>query len=180
MVIAVLAIMFIITVQFSKNLGPESSLQATASEIADSIDLARTESVLRGRRVFFELDLGERKDAPQSYRAICEPAPGHEKDADDDEYMLSVRDWRLLPNGVRVESVVLGETDPYTNGLVQVAIQPDGSMPSHLIRLTCQQPGNEREHDWGWACVQVAGLLGQARVLNRWVEPEFLREDTFQ
>jgi prepilin-type N-terminal cleavage/methylation domain-containing protein len=178
--IALIAITFLITVRFSRSFGAESSLAAAAEEVATSIELARGEAVLRGRHVFFEYDLGERDGAQQRYRSICEPAPGREKEAEEEEFLLTVRDWRPLPAGVCIDSIVLGDTDPIERGPVRVAIRPDGSMPSHLIRLTCLEPGARRDTSWGWACVQVSGLLGQARVLNRFVEPEFLREDTFE
>ena len=106
--------------------------------------------------------------------------PHHEKDAEDEQYLLTVDDWRQLPHDVRIESVTLGDDEPYTNGLVQVAIQPDGTMPTHLVRLWAPEADPNRSHATGWACVHVAGLLGQARVLNRYVEPEFRREDNFE
>src|SRR5688572_19394796 len=135
MVVALIAITLLISVQFSRNMGPESSLDAAANEVASSIELARSEAVLHGRRVFMEFDLRENDQDVQSFRSIREPLPGHENDAEDDEFMLTVRGWRDLPKGVRIEAIVLGETDPFTKGGVQVAIQPDGTMPSHLIRF---------------------------------------------
>ncbi len=179
-VIAILAITFLVTVQFSRNLAPESALGSAARDLSSTIEEARGAAIVCGRRVFLEVDLGENDRAAQGYRTIEEPLPGHEKDAEDDEFMLTVRTWRPLPAGVRIESLLLGEEEPSTRGIVRIALQPDGSMPSHLIRLWAPELDPERGRSSGWACVQVAGLLGTARVINRYVEPEFLREDTFQ
>jgi prepilin-type N-terminal cleavage/methylation domain-containing protein len=179
-VVAILGVMILVTVSFSQGLGPESALDAAAREVSSRVEEARNAAVVCGRRVFVEYDLGEGRNPVQYYRTICEPQPGREKDADADEMLLTVRDWRSLQEGVTIESVVLGDTEPWTHGVVRVAVQPDGSMPSHLIRLWSPELDPDRNRATGWACVQVAGLLGQARVLNRYVEPEFLTDGTFQ
>jgi len=67
-----------------------------------------------------------------------------------------------------------------TRGRVDIAIQPDGTLPSHLARFWSPDMDPDRRLVTGWACVQVAGLLGQARVLNRYIEPEILRDDAFR
>jgi len=179
-VVALMATVLVIGIRFNPFAATENELNAAARAIASTIDDARSESIVSGRRVFVEFDLGETRDANQHYRTIKEPLPGRERDAEDDEFMLTVREWNRLPDRVRIESITVGETEPWTDRLVRIAIQPDGTMPSHLIRLWAPELDPDRRRGGGWACIQVAGLLGQARVLNRYVEAEFLREDTFQ
>jgi prepilin-type N-terminal cleavage/methylation domain-containing protein len=178
--VAIMAVMLVVGVGISRLVGPDNDLNAVASDVSSSIELARSEAIVSGRRVFFELELGERDSDPQHYRSIKEPMPTREKDAEDEEFLLTVREWRKLPPSVRIDSVVLGEEEPFTRGHVQVAIQPDGSMPSHLIRFWSPEMDPGKSRAAGWACVQVAGLLGQARILNRFVEPEFLTENLFE
>jgi len=179
-VITIVAIMIVVGVQVRDMTGPESSLNATASEISSALSDARSDAIVCGRIVWFEFSLGSTVDARQYFRSIRETLPGREDQADDDEAILTVRDWREVPREVRIESVAIGEQQPYTDDIVSVPIRPDGTMPSFLVRLVAPEldPANARQD--GWACIQVAGLLGQPRVLNRFVEPEFLREDAFK
>jgi len=179
--ITIVGIMFAFGIGVSRFFIPESSLSAAAGEIAKAVEEARLEAILQGRPTWFEIDLGEHADSAQYYRSITEPEPGKDPPPPEQQDVeLVVRDWKLVPKEVRIESVAIGEATPLVRGRVEVAIQPDGTMPSHLIRLWAPEidPGRRRQN--GWACVQVAGLLGQARVLNRYVEPDFLREDTFR
>jgi hypothetical protein len=175
-----MAVMLVVVVKVNRFLLPENELSGATGDLSTAIEFARSEAIVGGRRVFFEFKLGKSGDDTQYYRSIQEPLPGHEKEADEDEYLLTVREWKALPRGVRIESLILGETEPCTDGDVQVVIQPDGKMPSHLIRLWATPMDPEKGKASGWACIEVNGLLGQAHVLNRYVEPEFLREDTFQ
>jgi prepilin-type N-terminal cleavage/methylation domain-containing protein len=178
--ITIIAILFSIGIGMYEFMIPESNLSATAGDIAKAEEQARLEAILAGRMTWFQVDLGDGSNAPQYYRAITEPAPGEEKTAEDDEWLLKVRDWKLVPKEVRIESISIGEASAQTRGRVDVAIQADGTMPSHLIRLWSPELDPNMQKQAGWACVQMAGLLGQARVLNRCVEPEYLREETFR
>ena len=178
-VVAIMAVILLVGIRLNRFLAPENDLDAAARTLSSAIELSRSEAIVGGRRVMVEFRLGKSADDVQYYRSIQEPLPGHEKEAEDDEFLLTVREWKSLPRGIRIESIILGETDPFTDGDVQVAIQPDGTMPSHLIRLHSPELDQGYDKRTGWACVQVAGLLGQARVLNRFVEPEFLRDDSF-
>ncbi len=175
-----MAVMLVVGIKVNDLLGPESALNAVASDLSSAIDDARNEAIVSGRVVHFEFALGNTKDARQFYRSIMEPLPGKEKQAEEEEFLLTVREWRELPSEVRFDTVILGEEEPFTDGTVSVAIQPDGTMPSFLIRMWAPAMDENHTKASGWACVQVAGLLGQARVLNRFIEPEFLREDTFE
>jgi prepilin-type N-terminal cleavage/methylation domain-containing protein len=179
-VITIIAIIFSVGYGMYEFMVPESSLSATAGDMAKAEEQARLEAILAGRTTWFQIDLGEGQSSPQYYRSINEAAPGDEKHAQDDEWLLVVRDWKLVPKEVRIESISIGEAAAQTRGRVDVPIQADGTMPSHLIRLWCPELDPDMRRQSGWACVQVAGLLGQARVLNRCVEPEYLREETFR
>ena len=178
--VAVMAVMLMVGIGISRMIGPDNDLNAAASDVASSIELARSDAIVSGRRVFFEFELGDRDGDVQSYRSIREPLPGKEGDAEDEEFLLTVREWKRVPRSVRIEAVILGDDEPFTDGHVQVAIEPDGTMPSHLIRFWSPEMDPLKGMASGWASVQVAGLLGQARLLNRFVEPEFLREGTFE
>jgi prepilin-type N-terminal cleavage/methylation domain-containing protein len=179
-VITIIAIMIVVGVQVRDMTGPESALNATASEISSALADARSDAIVCGRIVWFEFSLGSTADARQHFRSIRETLPGREEQADEDAAVLTVREWREVSRDVRIESVAIGEQEPITGEIVSVPIRPDGTMPSFLVRLVAPEldPMNAKQD--GWACIQVAGLLGQPRVLNRFVEPEFLREDAFK
>lgn len=179
-VVMILAVTMVVVVSIGDMLGPESELNSAASEISASIADARSDAIVCGRLVFFEFALGETGNAKQYFRSIREPLPGREDEADDDEFLLTVKEWKELPAGVRVDAVMIGEQEPWTDGVVSIPIRPDGTMPTFLVRLVAPELDPNNTKQAGWACVQVAGLLGQPRVLNRFVEPEFLREDAFQ
>lgn len=178
--ITIVAILFSIGIGMYEFMIPESSLAATAADMAKGVEQARLEAILAGRMTWFQIDLGDGPSSPQYYRSITEPAPGEEKTADDDEWLLKIRDWKLVPKEVRIETVSIGEASAQSRGRIDVPIQADGAMPSHLIRLWSPELDPDLRRQTGWACVQVAGLLGQARVLNRYVEPEYLREESFR
>lgn len=179
-VISIIAVMIVVGVQVRDLTGPESELNATASAISSTLADARSAAIVCGRIVWFEFSLGETSNARQHFRSIKESLPGREEEIDDDEPDLTVRDWQDVPSGVRIESVAIGEQEPWTDGVVSVPIRPDGTMPSFLVRLYAPELDPSFAKQDGWACIQVAGLLGQPRVLNRFVEPEFLREDAFK
>lgn len=179
-VISIVAIMIVVGIQVREMTGPESELNATASSISSTLADARSDAIVCGRIVWFEFSLGETNAARQHFRSIRETLPGREEEADDDVAILTVRDWQEVPSGIRIESVAIGEQEPWTDGLVSVPIRPDGTMPSFLVRLYAPELDPSFAKQDGWACIQVAGLLGQPRVLNRFVEPEFLREDAFK
>src|SRR5262245_55031766 len=159
---------------------PESALSVTATDLAKAEVQARLEAILAGRATWFQISLGKGSTAAQYWRSIGAPAPGDDKHAQDDERLRIVRDWKLVPKEVRIESISIGEASAQTRGRIDVAIQADGTMPSHLIRLWCPEIDPYARRQTGWACVQVAGLLGQARVLNRYVEPEHPAAETFR
>lgn len=171
--------MSLIGITMGDDFFPENELASATRSLATVIEDARSEAITSGRVVFFELSLGETERDRQHVRSIKEPRPDEARDAEELEFVLTVREWAPLPRDVRIDSVIVGDTEPWTEGIVSIPIQPDGTMPSHLIRLwsPAVDPGKDRHA--GWACIQVAGLLGQARVLNRFVEPEFLTEDAF-
>ncbi|MSR48159.1 MAG: hypothetical protein EXS13_14050 [Planctomycetes bacterium] len=150
------------------------------SELAATISDARSDAIVSGRVVWFELSLGTTRDARQFFRTIREALPGREDEVEEDQYLLTVKDWQELPREVRIDAVMIGEQEPYSGELVSVPIRPDGTMPSFLVRLWAPELDPNLQRQAGWSAVQVAGLLGQPRVLNRFVEPEFLREDAFQ
>jgi len=179
-VITIVAILFSVGYGMYEFMVPESALSATASDVAKAVEQARLEAILAGRQAWFQVELGEGSSAPQYYRSITDPEPGQEKSEQADEWLLTVRDWKLVPKEVRIESISVGETSPQTRGRIDIPIQADGTLPSHLIRLWAPELDPDLRRQTGWACVQVAGLLGQARVLNRYVEPEYLREETFR
>lgn len=178
--LVIMATLLMIGVKVNQYLLPENELDSTARTVATAIEDARAEAVVRGRRVFVDFALGNRADAPQLYRSILEPLPGHEGDADKDEFWLTLRDWTTFPPSIRVDSVVVGETDPLTTGVVRLVIQSDGTMQSGLIRIWSPEIDDRKERKFGWATVEVSGLLGEARVLNQYKEPDFLRADGFQ
>ena len=179
-VITIVAIMIVVGVQVREMMGPESALHSTASAISSALADARSDAIICGRVVWFEFSLGTTRDARQYFRSIRETLPGREEQFDDDEAILTVHEWREVSSEVRIESVAIGEQEPWTGEIVSIPIRPDGTMPSFLVRLVAPEldPANAKQD--GWACIQVAGLLGQPRVLNRFVEPEFLREDAFK
>lgn len=180
-VITIVAILFSVGYGLYEFMVPESNLSATATDVAKAEEQARLEAILAGRMAWFQVELGDGPAAPQYYRSITEPVPGSDdRQAQDEEWLDLVRDWKMVPKEVRIESISIGEASPLTRGRVDVAIQADGTMPSHLIRLWSPELDPDLRRQTGWACVQVAGLLGQARVLNRYVEPEYLREETFR
>jgi prepilin-type N-terminal cleavage/methylation domain-containing protein len=180
-VITIIAILFSVGYGLYEFMIPESTLSATATDVAKTVEQARLEAILAGRMAWFQVELGDGPSAPQYYRTITEPQPGSDDStARDNEWLDLVRDWKMVPKEVRIESISIGEASPMTRGRVDVAIQADGTMPSHLIRLWSPELDPEQRRQSGWACVQVAGLLGQARVLNRFIEPEYLREETFR
>lgn len=180
--ITIVAILFGMGIGISELFLPESNLSAAAGELAKAVEQARLEAILAGRLTWLQIELGEGRNEPQYYRSVTEPEPGAEKPAlnADEDPALTVLDWKVVPKEVRIESLALGEAAPLTRGRVNIAIQPDGTMPSHLIRLWAPELDPDQRRQSGWACVQVAGLLGQARVLNRYIEPEYLREDSFR
>ncbi len=179
-VVTIFAVMVVVGIQVNEMLGPENDLAAITERIATSIADARADAIVCGRVVLFEFSLGETAGAKQYFRSIREALPGREDEVDEDQFLLTVADWQVLPNSVRVDAVAIGEQEPYTSGLVSLPIRPDGTMPSFLVRLWAPELDSELQRQAGWSAVQVAGLLGEARVLNRFVEPEFLREDAFQ
>lgn len=178
--VMIIAIMLVVGVQIRDLAGPESALHSAAGEIAAAISDARSDAIVCGRIVWFEFSLGTTRDSRQYFRSIREALPGRENETEDDEFLLTVNEWSAVPKSVRIESIAIGEQEPFTDEIVSVPIRPDGTMPSFLVRLVAPEldPTNAKQD--GWACVQVAGLLGQPRVLNRFVEPEFLREDAFR
>ncbi|MBM4014574.1 MAG: prepilin-type N-terminal cleavage/methylation domain-containing protein [Planctomycetes bacterium] len=179
-VVMIFAVMVVVGIQVNEMLGPESELAATTDRIATSIADARADAIVCGRIVLFEFSLGETAGTKQYFRSIREALPGREDEVDEDQFLLTVSDWQALPDSVRFDAVVIGEQEPYTSGLVSLPIRPDGTMPSFLVRLWAPELDPELQRLAGWSAVQVAGLLGEARVFNRYVEPEFLREDSFQ
>ncbi len=179
-VVMILAVTMVVAVSMGEMLGPESELNSSCAEIAAAISDARSDAIVCGRIVFFEFQLGETSGAKQYFRSIREPQPGREKEAEDDEFLLTVKEWKELPRGVRIDAVMIGEKEPLTDGVISIPIRPDGTLPTFLVRLVAPELDPNNAKASGWACVQVAGLLGQPRVLNRYVEPEFLREDAFQ
>jgi prepilin-type N-terminal cleavage/methylation domain-containing protein len=179
-VVTIFAVMVVVGIQINEMLGPENDLAAITDQVATSISDARADAIVCGRVVLFEFSLGETAGATQYFRSIREPLPGRENDIDEDQFLLTVADWQALPRSVRVDAVVIGEQEPYTAGYVSLPIRPDGTMPSFLVRLWAPELDPELQRRAGWAAVQVAGLLGEPRVFNRFVEPEFLREDAFQ
>lgn len=179
-VVTIFAVMVVVGIQMNDLLGPESALAATSADIASTIADARSDAIVCGRMVWLEFSLGETANAKQFYRSIREPVPGREDEVDEEQFLLTVKDWQELPRDVRIDAVMIGEQEPFTSDLVSIPIRPDGTMPSFLVRLWAPELDPNLQRQAGWAAVQVAGLLGQARVQNRFVEPEFLREDAFQ
>lgn len=179
-VVTIIAIMVGVGIEMNEMLGPESALASVTSELAATISDARSDAIVSGRVVWFELSLGTTRDARQFFRTIREALPGREDEVEEDQYLLTVKDWQELPREVRIDAVMIGEQEPYSGELVSVPIRPDGTMPSFLVRLWAPELDPNLQRQAGWSAVQVAGLLGQPRVLNRFVEPEFLREDAFQ
>ncbi len=116
----ILAVTMVVVVQMGDMLGPENELNASASEIAASLADARSDAIVCGRPVFFEFSLGETGNAKQYFRSIREPLPGREDEAEDDEFLLTVKEWKELPPGVRVEAVMIGEQEPWTDGVVSI------------------------------------------------------------
>ena len=159
---------------------PESDLDGASGGLANDLDLARSEAIARARRVFFEFNLGDKAGATQGYRATLEPLPGREDSFEDDEFLLTLQEWKALPRSIRIESVATGDNDPWTSGDFALTIQPDGTMQSSLIRLYAPELAPDRGSAAGWACIQITGLLGQARVLNRYVETEFPTDEDFK
>lgn len=179
-VVTIIAVMVVVGVQMNEMLGPESALSASAQGIAAAIADARSDAIVCGRVVWVEFSLGETNGARQYFRSIRDPLPGREKEAEDDEFMLTVHDWQEIPQDVRIDGVLIGEQEPYASGVVSVPLRPDGTMPSFLVRLVAPELDPNNAKLAGWASIRVAGLLGQPQVLNRFVEPEFLGEDAFQ
>jgi prepilin-type N-terminal cleavage/methylation domain-containing protein len=180
--ITIIAIVFGMGMTISGLFGAESNLSAVASDYSKVVEMTRLDAITQGRVAWVEIDLGENDASTQYFRSFIEPEPGHEHDRQqqDDDPTLHLVEWKTVPHEVRIESLTVGESVPQTRGRVQIAIQPDGTLPSHLARFWAPDMDPGRRLVTGWACVQVAGLLGQARVLNRYIEPEILRDDAFR
>ena len=180
--ITIIAIIFSVSFKMSGLFGSESNLSRVASDYSKVVEMTRLDAITQGRVAWVQIDLGENDGSTQYFRSVIEPEPGkeHERRTEDDDPALHLVEWRTVPKEVRIESVTVGESTPATRGRVDIAIQPDGTLPSHLARFWSPDMDPERRRVTGWACVQVAGLLGQARVLNRYVEPEILRDDAFR
>jgi prepilin-type N-terminal cleavage/methylation domain-containing protein len=179
-VIAIMGVTLTVGIKILPALLPANDLDAAARDLSSSIEDARSVAVLKGRRVFVDLWLGTSSDSVQKYRSILEPLPGQEKDADQDEYLLTLRDWKYVQKTVRVDSIVIGENDPVTSGNFRLVVQPDGTMQGGVIRLWSPEMDENKDKKAGWATVQITGLLGQARVIGHYVEPELLREEAFR
>jgi len=180
--ITIIAIVFGLSMKIGGLFGAESNLSSAASDYSKVVELTRLDAITSGRVAWVQIDLGENAGSTQYYRSVIEPEPGkeHERRTEEDDPALHLVAWRTVPKEVRIESVTVGESSPATRGRVDIAIQPDGTLPSHLARFWSPDMDPDRRLVTGWACVQVAGLLGQARVLNRYIEPEILRDDAFR
>jgi prepilin-type N-terminal cleavage/methylation domain-containing protein len=180
--VTIIAIVFGMGMTISGLFGAESNLSGVASDYSKVVEMTRLDAITQGRVAWVQIDLGENDRSTQYFRSVIEPEPGkeHERRTEDDDPALHLVEWRTVPKEVRIESVTVGESTPATRGRVDIAIQPDGTLPSHLARFWSPDMDPERRRVTGWACVQVAGLLGQARVLNRYIEPEILRDDAFR
>jgi prepilin-type N-terminal cleavage/methylation domain-containing protein len=179
--ITIIAIMFGMGMGISQYFIPESKLSSVASDYAHRFEQTRLEAIISGRPTWLQIELGDNTSSSQFIRAVTEPVPGQERRTqDEDDPSLVVLDWQPVPPDVRIESVSIGEEVPLTHGRVGIPIQADGTAPSHLVRFWAPEIDPNLARETGWACVQVAGLLGQARVLNRYVEPEIAREDAFR
>jgi prepilin-type N-terminal cleavage/methylation domain-containing protein len=180
--ITIIAIIFGMGMTISGLFGAESNLSATASDYSKVVELTRLDAITQGRVTWVQLDLGDNENSAQYFRAVIDPEPGHENDRtrDEDDPALHLIEWRQVPKEVRIESITVGDSNPATRGRVDIPIQPDGTLPSHLARFWAPDMDPNRQRVTGWACVQVAGLLGQTRVLNRYVEPEILGDDAFR
>ena len=180
--VTIIAIVFGMGMTISGLFGAESNLSAVASEYSKIVELTRLDAITQGRVAWVQVDLGDNDSATQYYRSVLEPEPGHENDRSrqEDDPALHLVEWKAVPKEVRIESMTVGDSNPQSRGRVDIAIQPDGTLPSHLARFWSPDMDPNRQLVSGWACVQVAGLLGQARVLNRYVEPEILRDDAFR
>ncbi len=180
--VTIIAIVFGMGMTISGLFGAESNLSAVASDYSKVVEWTRLEAITNGRIAWVQIDLGDNNYSTQYFRSVIEPEPGHEKDRlqPEDDPALHVVEWKQVPKEVRIESVTIGDSVSQTRGRIDIPIQPDGTLPSHLARFWSPEMDPERRLVTGWACVQVAGLLGQSRVLNRYVEPEILRDDAFR
>jgi hypothetical protein len=172
MVIAILGIMLTIGAMTMRFLIPETRLEATARDLASTIEDARSQAILAGRVIRIEYELGESNTAAQRYRSIRDPEPGDENEFEEQEDYLTLVDWRNVPMGVRISGILVGEEDTILDGFYSLAAYPDGSIASHVVQVYCEEVES-------YFSIEVHGLLGETQLKEGQVEPIYLTEDSF-
>ena len=107
--VSIMALLLSISIPVMHHLLPDTRMSSTAREIASFIEDARDEAVISGRVVRLQYRLGDNENDEQVYRSIRDPEPGREDEAEEEEFLLSIQNWKPLGEGVRIESLHLGE-----------------------------------------------------------------------
>ena len=149
--IAVVAIIAVIATMVAPNLdrlSPKYSLRAGVREIASTIELCRSQSIITGKTYSIVYDLDENRYwilLPEELDEFGEPLD------DEREIMLPKK---TLQRNVLIAEVLTPDNDSHTSGQVQFDFSPFGNTGSHVALVRYDE--EEELHIW----VRTNALLG--------------------
>jgi len=128
-VLAILAAAALLVPASLGRLSVDLRLREAGRRIANAIEWAQSEAVLRGRtyRVFYDLD------DQAWWMGFVEPGPALDPRSGAKREHAFTR--RRFPRGVRLASVSLGENTTLERGVCYVNVWPSGATSPHEVRL---------------------------------------------
>lgn len=139
---------------------PSARLDAEASRLVGAIEGARTEAILQGKELEFELDLELNR-----FRIVLPPEMRVDVDQEEPEELAF--DWDYLDEGVDLFGYVRVGGGPngggdIRDGRVRIAIDHNGFMPDQVLLLRNKA---EQLQDMVWS-IQFRGLERGADILT--------------
>ena len=144
---------------------PSTKMSAASRRLVSILSDCRMHALTHSKPYGVELDLDGSR-----YRIVTPLR-------DDGVLALSREDrfaltWNLLPEGIRIESVVAGTAPPLTSGSYLVDFSPSGSAPPTLIYLFHQQMEKE-------VTLRLIGLTGRVDLHSGRFQPQVVNEASF-